>query len=202
MDLTSAQTELKARGGDYLSSARLTTFLNDAKNELEDFFVWPWLETTTAGTAPLTISDLKHVLYVVDTTNRAELTGASAQYIVEDLDETITTTGTPDVWWLDGTTTLKVYPANTSASLSVRYVKFSPELSAGADTPLIPVRNHNLWIDLAYVRVLKDANDTAEAQALQADCTAKLAKLAETYSVRNRQNSSTYVQLRRVSEDW
>jgi hypothetical protein len=52
------------------------------------------------------------------------------------------------------------------------------------------------------VRVLKDANDTAEAQALQADCTAKLAKLAETYSVRNRQNSSTYIQLRRVSEDW
>jgi hypothetical protein len=149
MDLTAAQTELKARGGDYLSTARLTTFLNDAKNELEDFFVWPWLETTTTGTAPLTISDLKHVLYVVDTTNQAELTGASAQYIVEDLDETITTTGTPDVWWLDGTTTLKVYPANTSASLSVRYVKFSPELSAGADTPLIPVRNHNLWIDLA-----------------------------------------------------
>jgi hypothetical protein len=131
MDLTAAQTELKARGGDYLSTSRLTTFLNDAKNELEDFFVWPWLETTTTGTAPLTISDLKASCMWSTRRNRCELTGASAQYIVEDLDETITTTGTPDVWWLDGTTTLKVYPANTSASLSVRYVKFSRSFRLG-----------------------------------------------------------------------
>lgn len=202
MDLTAAQTELKARGGDYLSSTRLTTFLNDAKNEFEDFYPWPWLETTTTGTAPLTISDLKAILYVVDTTQRQELTGVNAQFIVEDLDETITTTGSPDVWWLDGTTTLKVYPASTTSSLSVRYVKFSPELSAGADTPLIPVRNHNLWIDLAYIRVLKDTDDARAAQALQLDVNAKLAKLVETYGARNRQNSTTFVQLRGSSEDW
>jgi hypothetical protein len=201
MDLTAAQTELKARGGDYLSTARLTTFLNDAKNELEDFFVWPWLETTTSGTAPLTISDLKHVLYVVDTTNQCELTGASAQYIVEDLDETITTTGTPDVWWLDGTTTLKVYPANTSASLSVRYVKFSPELSAGADTPLIRSVTTTCGLIWRCARV-EGRERHGRGAGVACRLHRELAKLAETYSVRNRQNSSTYIQLRRVSEDW
>lgn len=202
MDLTAAQTELQARGASHVSTSRLTTWLNDAKNEFEDFFPWPWLEATTTGTAPVTISDLKAVLYVVDTTQQAELTGLPAQFIVEDLDETITTTGSPDVWWLDGTTTLKVYPANTTNSLSVRYVKFSPELSGSSDTPLIPVRNHNLWIDLAYIRVLKDSDEVSEAQALQMDCNAKLQKLVETYAARNRQNGSTFVQLRGGSVDW
>lgn len=202
MDLVTAQTELKARGGDHLSAARLTTFLNDAKDELEQFYAWPWLETTATGPAPLTITDLRRVLYVVDTTQQCELTGVNAQFIVEEIDETITSTGTPAVWWLDGTTTMKVYPANTTNSLSVRYLKFSPELSASSDTPLIPVRNHNLWIDLAYVRVLKDSDEMAEAPAFQATCDARMAKLAETYAVRNGQNATTFIQLRGGAEDW
>jgi hypothetical protein len=201
MDLTAAQTELKARGGDYLSNARLTTFLNDAKSELEDYWDWPWLETTTSGAAPLTIADLKSVLYVVDTSNLRELRGLAAADIVAELDETITTTGTPEYWWLDGTTSLKLYPASTSAQLSVRYVKFSAELSAGTDTPLIPTRYHNLWIDLAMVRVYKDDDQAQAAAALLQDCYARLYKIVEVYEARNHQNPMIQ-RVRFASEDW
>jgi hypothetical protein len=189
MDLTAALAELASRGADHVSSARRTTFLNDAKNEFESVWPWPWLETTATGAAPLTVSDLRAVLYVVDSTNRRVLRGASAQDIVLQVDPTITTTGTPECWWLDGTTTLKVYPANTSVSLSVRYIKYSAELSAGADTPLIPTRLHNLWIDLAVIRVYQDSDELQAATALRADVRGRLERLVAEYEVRNRQNA-------------
>jgi hypothetical protein len=203
VDLTAAQTELKARGGDYLSTSRLTTFLNDAKNEFEDFYPWPWLETTTTGTAPLTISDLKASCMWSTRRSVQELTGVNAQFIVEDLgrdDHDDRHAGCVVAGRHDDAE--GVPGEHDGRRCRVRYVKFSPELSAGADTPLIPVRNHNLWIDLAYVRVLKDTDDAGAAQALQADVNAKLAKLVETYAARNRQNSTTFVQLRGGAEDW
>lgn len=65
--------------------------LNNAKDELEDFFDWPWLETTTTGTAPLTVTNLKRILYVTDTTNDTELPGVQAA----DINANIADTGTP-----------------------------------------------------------------------------------------------------------
>ena len=189
MNLTSAITELQARGGSYLTSAggRPTIMLNDAKNELEDFYPWPWLETTTTGTAPLTISDLKYVLYVVDTTNKVELRGVDAGWIISQEGTDIAQTGDPSYWYLDGLTSLKVFPANTSVSLSVRYVKYSAELT-GSDTPGIPTRYHNLWIDLAMCRVYEDSDDFQAASALRAQTQKRLGQLVEEFEQRNRQN--------------
>lgn len=189
MTLTTATTELQARGGSYLAAARCTTMLNDAKNELEDFYPWPWLETTTTGTAPVTISDLKYVLYVVDTTNKCELPGVSAQWLISQETADLTQTGDASYWYLDGLTSLKVYPVNTTASLSVRYVKYSPELSAGSDTPLFPARYTNIWIDLAMVRVYEDADDHQAADVLRTKVQKRLGLLVEEFEARNRQNT-------------
>jgi hypothetical protein len=202
MDLATAQTELRDRGFDYLSDGRLTVILNSAKNALEDEYPWPWLETTTTGTAPLTISDLKQVLYVVDTTNSAELAGTEARSIIAQRDATISTAGTPDSWWLDGTTTLKVYPTSTTVSLSVRYIKASPELSATTDTPLIPTRYHPVWLDYATIEAYRDAaNEQQAAQLLNDVRGRKLPEMIAQYALRNL-NGPTFTQSTWHSVDW
>lgn len=202
MDLTAAIAELRARGVSYETSAggRPTIWLNDAKNELDDFYPWPWLETTTTGTSPLTISDLKYVQYVVDTTDQVELWGINAADIVSQSYYDLSMTGTPEVWYLDGTTTLKIWPTST-ASLSVRYVKVSPELSSGTDTPLFPSRYSGIWIDLAMVRAYLDSDDLDRAFALRKDCQARLGQLVEEFEARNRQNQ-VQQQINSGAADW
>ena len=201
MNLGTARTELLARGFDYLSSSRANTMLTNAKNAFEDEWSWPWLEATTTGTAPLTISDLKDVLSVVDTTNQVQLTGLDARDIT-DRDAIVTTAGSPDSWWLDGETTLRVYPTSTSVQLSVRYVKFSPELANDSDTPLIPVRYHPVWLDYAVVEAYLDSdNFDAAAGLLNFVRQQRLPAMIEQYATRNRQNPG-YVAVTWASDDW
>jgi hypothetical protein len=201
VNLTQAIAELKARGFDYLSDSRATIMLNNAKNALEDESDWPWLETTTTGVAPLSISDLRSVLYVVDTTDGAELQGIDARDVA-DLDTNVSTAGVPSSWWLDGTGTLRTYPVSTTASLSVRYVRFSPDLSAGSDTPLIPSRYHPVWIDYAVVEAYKDDDRFNEATALLNDVRQRrLPQMVDAFSGRNRQGPEFQV-VTGASEDW
>jgi hypothetical protein len=202
VNLTEAVQELKARGFDYVSDSRARIMLNNAKNAFEDEYDWPWLETTTTtGAAPLTITDLKHVLYVVDTTNGTELRGTDSRGIA-DIDSNVSTAGVPSSWWLDGGSTLRVYPTSTTAQLSVRYVRCSPDLSAGSDAPLIPSRLHPVWIDYAVVEAYKDDDRFNEAQALLGFVRAnRLPQIIETYGDRNRQNPDTQV-IVAGSEDW
>ena len=201
MNLGTARTELLARGFDYLSTSRANIMLTNAKNALEDEYAWVWLEATTTGTAPLTISDLKDVLYVVDTSNQRQLTGLDARDIT-DRDAIVTTTGTPDSWWLDGETTLRTYPTSTSVQLSVRYVKFSPELASDSDTPLIPVRYHPLWIDYSVIEAYKDAHRFNEANGLLAHIRQfRLPQIIELYATRNRMNPG-YAPVTWASDDW
>jgi hypothetical protein len=201
VQLVDARTALIARGFDELTPTRLNEVLNLAKNQFEDGYPFPWLETTATGPAPLTIADLKDVLYVVDTTNQNELRGVPAQHIIAEQDPIIGDTGAPALWWLDGTTSLKTWPVQASAQLSVRYVKESPELSLDADTPLIPVRYHSTWVDLAAVRAYLDSDNIDAAAQLSAIVGQDLARIIARYDTRNRQNSA-YQQILGYAEDW
>lgn len=188
LNLASARDELSGRGFDYLSTTRLTIMLNDAKNALEDEYQWPWLETTATGVPPLTIADLKYVLYVVDSARHVELKGVDARDVI-DRDADNTTAGLADSWWLDGTSTLRVYPTNATNALSVRYVQFSPELSADSDTPVIPVRYHSVWIDYAVVNAYKDSDNYSAAMALESEIKqARLPQMIDVFQQRNLQN--------------
>lgn len=202
MDLITARTEVKARGFDYLPDSRVDRFLNNAKNALEDWFVdCPWLETTAAtGAAPLTVSDLHSVIYVLDTTTSLPLEGVDARDIV-DLDGNVSTAGYSRYWWLDGLTTIRTYPVNASDQISVRYRKYSPELSANTDTPSIPVRYHPVWVDFAVVEALKDDDQYGEAQQLLGFINTRLQEMQDTFTLRNRQNTQTQV-IVHGSEDW
>lgn len=201
MNLATGITELKARGADYLSDARATIILNAARNDFEDFWWgWPWLETSTTGTAPVTISDVRQILYVTDTTGRTLLEGRDARDLVGDTDAVLTTTGTATSWYLDGSATLRVYPANTSTTFTVRYVKFSAELT-GTDTPAIPTRHHPLWIDLAMVRVYRDSDDLAAAEALRRQTQEDLRRLVAVYELRSGSNNRRQI-IREGALDW
>ncbi len=187
MNLTAAIAELQARGCT-ANDTRCTIFLNDAKNDFESFYDWPWLEATATGTAPLSISDLKNILYVVDTTQDRVLFGTTANEIIMQQTTDIDQTGPPVQWWLNGTYILEVFPKNTTNTLSVRYTSFTSEL-AGTDTPTLPPRYHNIWIDLAMVRAYNDADQLDAAQALQTRAYARLGQLVTQYEVRNRQHN-------------
>lgn len=200
MNLGQAFDEVQERGFNFDDFTRLTFWLNQAKDTFEDFYQWPWLETATTGTAPLVIADLKQVLYVADTSNDTELLGMlPAEIVVNGID--LNQTGTPQYWWLDGETTVRVWPVNTSAALTVRYVKQSPELAVDTDTPLIPARYHPTWVDLAVIRAYVDTDNFVAAQGLKQVVDADLQQIATRYATRNRQNPG-YQVLRAGADDW
>lgn len=162
MDLSALQTEVQARGFDFDSTTRLNYWINRAYHRICEREAWPFLETTTTGTAPLTISDLRAVLSVVDTTNQSVLTFEDYRTIRED-DPTLAATGSPECWYQSATTTVAVYPAS-SVSLSVAYIKTPTDLSSGTDTPVLPTRYHYLIVEGAVAYAYRDSDNFEAAQ--------------------------------------
>lgn len=189
--LADGRAELSARGYSRIvtaAPARANVWLNEAKNRFEDYgYDWPWLKATTTGTAPVTISDLRRVMSVADTTNRCPLEPVDADAITEFGDTNLALTGVPQAWYLSAETVLTTYPVGT-ATLSVRYVKFSPELSADGDAPLIPVRYRSTWIDLAEAELLRyGVKDVQAAAALEVSAFARLREIAGVYAMQAQQ---------------
>jgi hypothetical protein len=184
VNLGAARADLQARGYSRFTPARLTAFLNTAKNRFEDYpFDWPWLKTATAGTTPLTIADLRRVRSVVDPTSRLPLEPVDAEDVVDFEDTDLTRVGPALQWYLTSETVLASYPVG-SASLNVRYVKFSPELSGDSDTPLIPVRYHQTWVDLAEIDCLRfGTKDRDSASAMEAEVFRRLEEIASVYAM-------------------
>jgi len=167
--LSAARTQLEKLGAGRLSGDTTMEdyYLNQAKNWIEDKDDWPWLETTTTGSSPLTISDLRKIIYVADTTNDCLLKEADLIDIARR-DPGINDVGDPTRFYLDGLTSVKVWPVRT-VNLSVRYLKYSPELTA-SDTPLIPARYHMLWCDVAFYLYLQ----AREPQYVTGDMVARI----------------------------
>jgi hypothetical protein len=172
MTLAQMRTELKARGYDHESDSRLTQFLCDGYHELCEAYEWSWLKTTTSGTAPLSIADVREVIAVIDTTQDVALSPADIRDLVEQdgsfsTSFAPTTTGSPVNYWLDDTT-LRVYPANTTNTIAVRYVKVPADLSADGDTPIIPGRYHSNIVDIAEALFsARDESDPADQQTVR-----------------------------------
>lgn len=159
---------------------RVTRWVNQAVEEINDYMPWPWLEATETGTAPLAVSDLKLVLSVTDTTNPNPLWPTSYEEVLE-ADPTLAATGTPESYYFDGQSTLRVYPANTSDTISVRYVKTTAELAAAGDEPTIPEKYHDLIVDLAVLRAHKDKDNYDAVNVLRQLCDRELYRLSVNY---------------------
>jgi len=200
MDLTSARDELAARGFDGLTPSRMNLFLNAGKNALENFAHWPWLETSTSGTAPLTISDLKAIQFVYRSSPNLGIDGADREYLRQMYGPDLTRVGTANFWYLSGLTTLNLFPVDTT-TINVEYLMQSPELSADSDEPLFPARLDQAWMDLSCAEAYMDTDETAQAQACIQKAENRLLREIDVYFDRNLQNPGQQA-LTFASEDW
>lgn len=165
MNLTALQDEVKARVVDTASTTRLNYWINRAYHSFNEREAWGYLETTSTGASPLTISDLRAVLSVTDTTNKSVLSFEDFRNLNDD-DPTLTATGQPYCWYQSAPTIIGCYPT-TSVSLSVRYLKVPTDLSSGSDTPLIPTRYHYALVEGACAFAYRDSDAIDLAQSCQ-----------------------------------
>lgn len=183
MNLGTARTELEARGYSRFADTRLNAWLNTARVRFEDYpFEWPWLKATAAGAAPLTVSDLRRVLSVANMSTGLPLHQTDPSALVDYVDTDIARAGQAVGWYLASMTSVAAYPA--TATLSVRYLKFSPILDDDADEPLIPADYHQTWVDLAEVEVLRfGVKDQGAAAAMDAVLQARLGEIAGVFGM-------------------
>jgi hypothetical protein len=196
MSLDEATQAVMDRGFDYLSSARIRMMLNAAKDEFEDVYEWPWLQTAVTAPTPLTLADLKLVLTVRQGNN--ELLGLTLRQAAQGLTD-LAQGGAADYWWIEGDDILHLYPGD-GGTATIVYVRDSPQLVAGTDLPLIPPRYQSLWIDYAVVEAYKDSDNYSGAQALRGDIALRMQDVITRYETRNRQHSP-FASVRGYSED-
>jgi hypothetical protein len=190
MTFAELQTEFYARGFDYLNQdaagrTRAKRWLNEGY--LEDICadeLWDFLRTTASGVAPLTVSDVDTVEVVWNATQDYVLSPTTAGDI-EFQGVDITTTGTAGYWYFTSSTTIAVYPTNTSDSIQVRYYKIPVELSADGDEPILPDRWHSLLVDAAVVRAYWDSDNPELGQALEQRFLQRKGRMAAAENVRS-----------------
>lgn len=183
MNLLDLRSEVAARGFDFDTPTRVNAWVNRVLHRAYERHPWPFLETTTTGVSPLTISDVRNVLSVVDTVTKEPLSWEDPRALLER-DPTLAATGNPTSWYLEGSA-LTVYPANTTDTLSVRYIKVAPDLSADSDSPLFPTRFHYCLVDGAVAMAYEDTDNFDAASICWASFWGCLDEAAATLLVPN-----------------
>lgn len=187
------KAELAARGYDYLETARVERFINRGYAMLCDEYPWPFLEVElTAQTAPVTISDLDQILYVSDATTNTPIFGDD-QRTVALVDPGREATGSAVTWYLTGGTVLNLHPADTSASLTIRYIQVPDELEDDTDEPLAPNRYRNLITDAAVFLALKDNDEFDSAMSAKSLWDMEVQKMYARLAGQNMQNPGSVV---------
>ena len=185
--------EFQARGFDYLSDTRAGRYVNQAYKSLCGRAQWPFLLTTTTGTAPLTIADLRAVRSVVDTTTDTTLRWVDRRHLVTAISNDLTISGNPSYWYQNSRTIVSVYPANTSNTLSVNYLKI-PTVLTGVATHIIPEEYEDLIIDGAVISAYKNQDDYDKAAALSGFYNEKLREMMDALRSRNHGSPSYVIQ--------
>jgi hypothetical protein len=171
--------------------------LNDAGNGLADVKAalnvryldvcersqWPWLYTdSTPGAAPVTITDLRAVLSVTNTTLKVTLPHMDRASLL-DLYGDLTTAGTGVVWYRDSETVIRTYPADTTNTLAVRYVKVAAEMSGTSDVPLVPSRWQWVIVEGACADLHRDNQDFEASSACEQKFEQGVTAMLRSYSL-------------------
>ena len=191
MTFADLKGELAARGFDYLSDTRQGQFINRSYQEMAEERDFPYLQATTTGVAPLTISDLRTVESVSNATQDYKLSPLDRRNLT-DFAHDLTTVGTPSYWYMTTADTLAVYPANTTDTLTVYYWKV-PATMAGTDTPAIASRYHLLIVDGAVAYAYADSDNYDAAQQAFALWEAGKIRMAETLVQNQRDQANDYI---------
>jgi len=191
MTFAELKTELAARGFDYLSDTRQGQFINRSYQEMAEERDFPYLQATTTGAAPLTISDLRTVESVSNATQDYKLSPLDRRNLT-DFAHDLTTTGTPSYWYMTTADTIAVYPANTTDTLTVYYWKV-PATLTGVVTPAIASRYHLLIVDGAVAYAYADSDNYDAAQQAFALWEAGKIRMAETLISSQRDQGDDFV---------
>jgi len=180
-----------AQGFDYLQASEAEAYLNDAYLldicEAED---WPFLEATATGAAPLTISDLRAVEYVLDSAQETKLSPVDRKGLT-DSSVNLAEVGTPTHYYLTEGTTLNLFPTSTD-TLSVRYFKTPPRLT-GTASPVLPERFHSLIVTGAVARAYENSDDWELAQSAANAFAVRLDRMRESLLAQYRDGPSEYI---------
>lgn len=179
MSLTTLLTEFYSYGFNYLDDSgagatRATAFINSAYQELCNDSDWPFLEANATGTSTVTLTDLRKVESVVNTTTSDTLQQTDRRTLTNAYG-VLTATGTPTFWYLTTGSVVKSYPVG--GTLSVNYWKVPTDLSSGSDVPVVPSRYQDLIVLGAVRRALVDDQDGPDYQQVQAEYAQRLGSM-------------------------
>lgn len=161
------RAELIDQGFDYLPTNRADYFLDFAATEIVEEAHWPFRAKEVTGNLPITITDLAAVENVTRGEGYVALAPRERQNLIDEF-QSVTMGGAPQYYWIDGATTIRGFPSDTS-SVTVRYYSSNAWTNGGqtalndSDTPLIPLRYRELVVLLAKVRAKEDNDDYEEA---------------------------------------
>lgn len=201
MTFAELKAELAARGFDYLTNARQGQFVNRAYQELCAEEDWPFLEATTSGTAPLTISDLRTIESVVDSTNRVRLRPLDRRNIM-DYDQDLTTSGTPVYYYLTAGTVLNTYPVSSTNTIAVRYWKVPAQLSTDGENPVVPLSWHQAIVDGAVMYAYQDSDNFEAASAMRDVWSEIKIRMQDALLNQQHDGADDFIQILSGSEDW
>lgn len=200
MDFSTLQTEFFAHGFEDWDDAgeglaRAKRLLNEAHKVICSDQPWPFLNASASGAAPLTISDLRFVRLVTNTSEERPLLfiePEQVRYWYPDLTET----GTPIWWYPSSTTEISVYPANTSDTIRVDYVKHPATLLSDGDTPDMPGFFHLLVVQGAVLRAqtYKDQATADSAAVLRAEYNRGLEEMRQALLIGQAEGNQLHVQ--------
>lgn len=178
MTYAELKAELLARGFDFLGD-RAGQFINWARAELDDAYLWPYREASVQGTpAPLVVADLGVVEAVVNVTLNVPLLAYNYRQLLDDYGD-LSIAGSPCFWYKatpSGVPEIATYPTSTD-TIGVQYWKVTPDLVDDSDTPDSPSRFHGLIVDMAVRRAYRDSDNGAAAADLNAQIDADLRKM-------------------------
>jgi hypothetical protein len=160
-------TMLYARGFDFLNdggagATRAARFVNDAMHQIDDMEPWQYLQASTTGTSPLTISDLGRIESVTDVANLNDLAYMPRQNVTTLYADLTLTSSVPTYYYVTGGTVVNTFPVS-GVTLTARYFKVAADLT-GTQAPSMPDRFRMAIVHYAAQLAFAESNIPDEAQ--------------------------------------
>jgi hypothetical protein len=184
MQFSDLKTALSERGFDDFSDTKLGRLINEGRRELDRMDLWPWLEASATGTAPMTITDLGEIEAVINTSRDDELLLPHEYQRLLAAYGDLSTTGVPVYYYRSrpsGDPVVATYPTS-SDTIGVQYWKVTTDLSGASDEPAAPDELHPLILDISTRRAWREKNQHDEARAIQEEVALQIADLRLRYT--------------------
>lgn len=168
MNFAALKTALSGRGFQTLTDTQLGEDVNDARQRLDNLFLWPYREKSVVGVAPLAVTDLGTIEAVTNETHDYQIAPASYQWLLDTFGD-LTLDAAAEFFYVAtpaGAPVVATCPSNGD-TIGVQYWKRTPVLSADGDEPLAPADYHTLIVDMAAQRAYMRSTNFQAGQALQ-----------------------------------